>query len=206
MTEVQTCALPICAMYRAVTLYCLENGLIKDGKVDAAALEQKINDIHIEFRLNEDGVPQTYLNGVNVERQIRTMEVSSFVSPVAALGFVREALVREQQKMGEKKGIVMDGRDIGTVVFPNAELKIFVTASPEVRAERRVKELEAKGDPVSFEEVLKNVEERDHIDQTREISPLKKADDAVVLDNSDMTREEQNEWLMDEFEKAVASH
>ena len=194
------------AMYRAVTLYCLENGLIKDGKVDAAALEQKINDIHIEFRLNEDGVPQTYLNGVNVERQIRTMEVSSFVSPVAALGFVREALVREQQKMGEKKGIVMDGRDIGTVVFPNAELKIFVTASPEVRAERRVKELEAKGDPVSFEEVLKNVEERDHIDQTREISPLKKADDAVVLDNSDMTREEQNEWLMDEFEKAVASH
>ena len=177
------------AMYRAVTLYCLENGLIKDGKVDAAALEQKINDIHIEFRLNEGGVPQTYLNGVNVERQIRTMEVSSFVSPVAALGFVREALVREQQKMGEKKGIVMDGRDIGTVVFPNAELKIFVTASPEVRAERRVKDLEAKGDPVSFEEVLKNVEERDHIDQTRELSPLKTADDAVVLDTSDMTRE-----------------
>jgi cytidylate kinase len=145
----------------------------------------------------------TYLNGVNVEDRIRTMEVSNRVSPVAALPFVREALVKLQQYMGMEKGIVMDGRDIGTTVFPEAELKIFVTASAEVRAQRRYDELRAKGQEASFEEILANVKERDYIDQNREVSPLRKADDAILLDNSHLTIEEQKQWLKERFEEAV---
>lgn len=193
------------AMYRAVTLYCLENSLFNsDGSVNSEELEKHINDISVSFCLNEETLkPETFLNGVNVESKIRTMEVSSRVSLVAALGFVREALVILQQEMGKSKGIVMDGRDIGTVVFPDAELKIFVTASAEIRAKRRYDELMAKGQEVSFDEVLKNVEERDRIDQTRAVSPLRKADDAIVLDNSNMTVEEQKAWLINEYQKAA---
>lgn len=193
------------AMYRAVTLYCLENSLFNsDGSVNSEELKKHINDISVSFCLNEATLkPETFLNGVNVESKIRTMEVSSRVSLVAALGFVREALVKLQQEMGKSKGIVMDGRDIGTVVFPDAELKIFVTASAEIRAKRRYDELMAKGQEVSFDEILKNVEERDRIDQTRAVSPLRKADDAIVLDNSNMTVEEQKAWLINEFQKAA---
>lgn len=193
------------AMYRAVTLYCLENSLFNsDGSVNSEELEKHINDISVSFCLNEETLkPETFLNGVNVESKIRTMDVSSRVSLVAALGFVREALVKLQQEMGKSKGIVMDGRDIGTVVFPDAELKIFVTASAEIRAKRRYDELMAKGQEVSFDEILKNVEERDRIDQTRDVSPLRKADDAIVLDNSNMTVEEQKAWLINEYQKAA---
>ena len=193
------------AMYRAVTLYCLENSLFNsDGSVNSEELKKHINDISVSFCLNEATLkPETFLNGVNVESKIRTMEVSSRVSLVAALGFVREALVKLQQEMGKSKGIVMDGRDIGTVVFPDAELKIFVTASAEIRAKRRFDELMAKGQEVSFDEILKNVEERDRIDQTRSVSPLRKADDAIVLDNSNMTVEEQKAWLINEYQKAA---
>lgn len=192
------------AMYRAVTLYCLQNKLISEEGIDIESLEKQINSIEINFRLNEKtGKPETYLNGINVEQDIRKMDVANWVSPIAAIGFVRRALVALQQKMGEKKGIVMDGRDIGTVVFPNAELKIFVTASPEVRAQRRVDELKAKGEAVSFEEVLENIKTRDHIDSTREESPLKQANDAIVLDNSNMTIDEQKAWLLVQYKKAV---
>lgn len=193
------------AMYRAVTLYCLENSLFNsDGSVNSEELEKHINDISVSFCLNNDTLkPETFLNGVNVESKIRAMEVSSRVSLVAALRFVREALVKLQQEMGKSKGIVMDGRDIGTVVFPDAELKIFVTASAEIRAQRRYDELLAKGQEVSFDEILKNVEERDRIDQTRTVSPLRKADDAIVLDNSNMTLEEQKAWLINEYQKAA---
>lgn len=193
------------AMYRAVTLYCLENSLFNsDGSVNSEELEKHINDISVSFCLNEATLkPETFLNGVNVESKIRTMDVSSRVSLVAALGFVREALVKLQQEMGKSKGIVMDGRDIGTVVFPDAELKIFVTASAEIRAKRRYDELMAKGQEVSFDEILKNVEERDRIDQTRAVSPLRKADNAIVLDNSKMTVEEQKAWLINEYQKAA---
>ena len=193
------------AMYRAVTLYCLENSLFNsDGSVNSEELKKHINDISVSFCLNEAALkPETFLNGVNVESKIRTMEVSSRVSLVAALGFVREALVKLQQEMGKSKGIVMDGRDIGTVVFPDAELKIFVTASAEIRAKRRYDELMAKGQEVSFDEILKNVEERDRIDLTRAVSPLRKADDAIVLDNSNMTVEEQKAWLINEYQKAA---
>lgn len=193
------------AMYRAVTLYCLENSLFNsDGSVNSEELKKHINDISVSFCLNEATLkPETFLNGVNVESKIRTMEVSSRVSLVAALGFVREALVKLQQEMGKSKGIVMDGRDIGTVVFPDAELKIFVTASAEIRAKRRYDELMAKGQEVSFDEILKNVEERDRIDQTRAVNPLRKADDAIVLDNSNMTVEEQKAWLINEYQKAA---
>lgn len=193
------------AMYRAVTLYCIEHHLFNaDGTIREEELKIQMQDIHISFRLDaETQRPVTYLNGVDVENRIRTMEVSSRVSPVATLGFVREALVRQQQEMGKDKGIVMDGRDIGTVVFPDAELKIFVTASAEIRARRRYDELKAKGEEASFEEILHNVEERDRIDQNREVSPLRKADDAVLLDNSNMTIAEQKEWLKCQFDKAV---
>ncbi|MGL4291970.1 MAG: (d)CMP kinase [Bacteroidales bacterium] len=192
------------AMYRATTLFALQRGYIREGKLDAAALEANLAELHIEFRLNpETMLPETYLNGINVEKAIRTMEVSGFVSPVSALPFVRHAMVRQQQQMGEAKGIVMDGRDIGTTVFPDAELKIFVTASAEVRAQRRVDELTAKGESVSFEEVLDNVKTRDHIDQTREESPLRKADDALLLDNSNLTIAQQDAWLMEEFNRVV---
>jgi cytidylate kinase len=193
------------AMYRAATLYCLQNGFFNGDNLDLANLQNHIDDIRITFQFNEQtGYSDTYLNGENVEKQIRGMEVADKVSPVAAVGFVREAMVRQQQAMGKDKGIVMDGRDIGTVVFPNAELKIFVTARPEVRAQRRLDELVAKGDEnVSFEDVLKNLEKRDHIDSTRKDGPLRKADDAVVLDNSDITIAEQNRWLSELFQEKV---
>lgn len=193
------------AMYRAVTLYCIEHHMFDAaGNIDEAALKAHMNDIRISFRLNpETQRPVTYLNGVNVEDRIRTLEVSSRVSPVAALGFVREALVKQQQEMGKDKGIVMDGRDIGTAVFPQAELKIFVTASAEIRAKRRYDELREKGQEASYEDILKNVEERDRIDQTRSVSPLRKADDAILLDNSQLTIAEQKEWLKNQFEKVT---
>lgn len=192
------------AMYRAVTLYSIENGLFSSGIIDSKELEKHLNDIHISFKLNpHSSHPDTYLNGENVENKIRTMEVSSKVSPVSALGFVREAMVARQQEMGRVKGIVMDGRDIGTTVFPDAELKIYVTASPEIRAQRRYDELKAKGQDVSFDEILKNVKERDYIDQNREVSPLKKADDALLLDNGNMTIAEQKQWLIEQFQQAI---
>ena len=183
------------AMYRAVTLYAMRNNMLDD----ASALEKSLCNITITFRLNADGRPETYLNGENVEKEIRSIEVSSHVSPIAALGFVRTFLVAQQQAMGKEKGIVMDGRDIGTVVFPDAELKIFVTASAEIRAQRRYKELIEKNQPASYEEILRNVEERDYIDSHREVSPLRKADDAIVLDNSNLTHAQQDEWLMERF-------
>lgn len=193
------------AMYRAITLYCIENSLFSnDGNINTEELKKQIDNIQISFRLNpKTSVPETYLNGVNIESKIRTMDVSSRVSLVAALGFVREALVRQQQDMGKNKGIVMDGRDIGTVVFPDAELKIFVTASSEIRAKRRYDELTAKGQTVSYEDILRNVEERDRIDQAREVSPLRKAEDAIILDNSNMSIKEQKIWLKNEFLKAA---
>lgn len=192
------------AMYRAVTLYCIENNLFDGDLIDKTALKKAMPDIHIQFKLDpETKRPQTYLNGRCVEKEIRTLAVSQKVSFVAALGFVREALVRLQQEMGREKGIVMDGRDIGTTVFPDAELKIYVTASAEIRAQRRFDELQAKGESGSFEEILKNVEERDRIDMNRSVSPLRKADDAITLDNSHMTIEEQKQWLLDQYRHAA---
>ena len=190
------------AMYRSVTLYALRNGMFDaDNNINAEALKNAMAEINISFRFNPDTQkPDTYLNGELVEKEIRTMEVSTRVSPIAALGFVREALVEQQQKMGKEEGIVMDGRDIGTVVFPNAELKIFVTASAEVRAQRRYDELKMKGMEADYNEILKNVQERDYIDTHREVSPLRKAADAIELDNSNMTIAEQKAWLMKEFE------
>lgn len=193
------------AMYRSVTLFCQRNNLIVDGKVDEKALAEKLDDVKIEFVLNpETGLADTYLNGENVETEIRSLKVSSQVSIVAALGFVREAMVKLQQTFGVNKGVVMDGRDIGTTVFPDAELKIFMTADPEVRAKRRYDELKAKGQEESYESVLENVKQRDYIDEHREVSPLQKAADAVVLDNGLMTREQQNEWLMKIFNERAA--
>lgn len=192
------------AMYRAVTLYGLQHGLIEGETIREEALKTELNNIRISFRPNaETGRPDTYLNGINVEKEIRSMEVAHRVSAVAALGFVREALVAKQQEIGKEKGIVMDGRDIGTVVFPDAELKIFVTASAEVRAQRRVDELKAKGQEVSYEEVLENVKKRDYLDSTRAISPLRQAPDAVVLDNSHMSIEEQKAWLLVHYNEAA---
>ena len=194
------------AMYRAVTLYSIENGIFQGNDIDTERLRKEIDDIHISFQLNpETGRPDTYLNGEKVEKEIRGMEVANRVSPIAALGFVRRAMVAKQQEMGKAKGIVMDGRDIGTVVFPEAELKIYVTASPEVRAQRRLDELKAKGEVASFEEVLENVKTRDHIDMTRAESPLRKADDALELDNSHLTIAEQKAWLLEQYEKVVTT-
>lgn len=194
------------AMYRAVTLYCLRKGYIQGDKIQEEALKADLDKMDISFRYNaETGRPDTYLNGEKVEKEIRSMEVADKVSLVAALGFVRRAMVAKQQEMGKAKGIVMDGRDIGTVVFPNAELKVFVTASPEVRARRRLEELQAKGEQTTYEEVLANVKKRDYIDSTREESPLRQAPDALVLDNSNMTILEQKQWLRDKFEAAVCS-
>ena len=191
------------AMYRTVTLFALRNGVFNGTALDAARLEALLPQINVSFVLDpETNLPLACLNGEIVEQEIRTMEVSSRVSPIAALPFVRTLLTKMQQQMGEAKGIVMDGRDIGTAVFPQAELKIFVTASAEVRAQRRYDELTAKGEQVTFEEILKNVQERDYIDSHREVAPLKQAEDALVLDNSNMTREEQNEWLMNAYLKA----
>lgn len=192
------------AMYRAVTLFCLNRGLIDGDTVDTEALRPLMTEIHIEFRLNPaTGKAETYLNGENVEQEIRSMRVSDKVSPVSAIPFVRTALVALQQEMGRQKGIVMDGRDIGTTVFPDAELKIFVTASAATRAQRRVDELRAKGVPVDFDEVVANIVKRDHIDQTRKESPLRKADDAIELDNSTLTIEQQNQWLEERFHEAL---
>lgn len=189
------------AMYRAVALYCMQNGLVdSNANIDTDKLREQIDDIKITFVADpETKSSVTLLNGKNVEHEIRSLEVSNIVSIVAALDFVRTAMVEQQRRMGEEKGIVMDGRDIGTTVFPNAEMKVFVTASAEVRAQRRYDELKARGDNPDFEDILKNVQMRDHIDQTREVSPLKKADDALVLDNSELTREEQMEWLKEQF-------
>ena len=193
------------AMYRSVTLYTLRNGLFTADGIDEAGLRSQMANIHISFKFNaETGRPDTYLNGELVEQEIRTMEVSNHVSPIAALGFVREAMVAQQQEMGLGGGVVMDGRDIGTVVFPNAELKIFVTASAEVRAQRRFDELKAKGMDADYDEILKNVQERDFIDSHREVSPLRKADDAIELDNSNMTIAEQKQWLLDRFNETLS--
>ena len=193
------------AMYRAVTLFALQNGLITEAGIDEEGLKQRMADIMITFQLNEEtGRPDTYLNGVCVEKDIRTMEVSKYVSPIATLGFVREAMVDLKRLMGEAKGVVMDGRDIGTVVFPDAELKVFVTASVDVRAQRRFDELTAKGEKCSFDEIRANVIERDRIDSTRAISPLRQAEDAIVLDNSNMTIPEQNAWLVEQYRRAAA--
>ena len=193
------------AMYRAVTLYCIENGLFEGKAIDLEALEKRINDINISFELDATtGRPRTRLNGQDVEDRIRTMEVSSRVSIIAAIGFVREALVAQQQTMGKEKGIVMDGRDIGTTVFPDAELKIFVTASAEIRAERRYKELQEKGEKADFAEILANVKERDRIDQTRDVSPLRQAEDAILLDNSNLSLSEQKVWLLEQYHMVAA--
>ena len=195
------------AMYRAVTLYSIRRGLWKDGVLDTETLRDEMSDVRITFRLNaETGLPETYLNGENVEQDIRSMEVSAKVSPIATLDFVREAMVREQQAMGKSKGIVMDGRDIGTTVFPEAEMKIFVTALPHVRAQRRLDELRAKGDATTtFDVVLANIEERDRIDSTRAVSPLRQAEDALVLDNSHMTIPQQKAWLLERFQEVTGS-
>ena len=190
------------AMYRAATLYCLRNGIINEDKtIDEAKLKEQLPDIDIHFKLNpETGRPDTYLNGQNVEREIRGMEVSQLVSPVSAIGFLRKEMVKQQQKMSLNKGVVMDGRDIGTVVFPDAELKIFVTASPEIRAQRRIVELRTKGDTVTtYEDVLENIKFRDHHDPNRKESPLRKADDANVLENSNINIEQQLQWALDMY-------
>lgn len=189
------------AMYRAVTLFAMRNNLFDaEGNINTERLEQLLPEVKISFKLDpETSRPMACLNGEVVEQEIRSLEVSQHVSPIAALPFVRAKLVEQQQAMGKEKGIVMDGRDIGTVVFPEAELKIFVTASAEIRAQRRYKELQAKGMPADFDDILKNVEERDYIDSHRATSPLRQADDALVLDNSHLTIEEQKKWLMEKF-------
>ena len=193
------------AMYRAVTLYALRHQLFEaDGEVDAASLQQRMPNIRISFQFNKQtGKPDTYLNDELVEQEIRTMQVSERVSKIAALPFVRTALVAQQQRMGKDKGIVMDGRDIGTVVFLHAELKIFVTASAEVRAQRRYDELQQKGMPARYDDILKNVQERDYIDSHREVSPLRKAEDAIELDNSNLTIDEQQQWLLHQVDKVL---
>ena len=195
------------AMYRAVTLFALRNQLAANGQVNAAGLIKRLPEIAIEFRFNPQTLQnETYLNGENVEEEIRQLPVSTHVSPVATIREVREAMVKQQQALGANKGIVMDGRDIGTAVFPKAELKIFMTASPQVRAQRRYDELTAKGQPVSFDEILHNVEERDRIDSSREINPLRKADDALVLDNSALNRKEQLDWALQKACEAIGSY
>lgn len=194
------------AMYRAVTLYAMRKGISTPDSLDEKALIDELSNIAISFRVDDaTGRSRTVLNGEDVEDQIRTIEVSNQVSPVSAVAEVRRDLVKKQQAFGVEKGIVMDGRDIGTTVFPDAEMKVFVDASPEVRAKRRHLELQQKGQDVAYEDVYKNVCERDHIDSTRQESPLRKADDAYVLDNDNMTIEEQNKWLLDLYNKIVSS-
>ena len=193
------------AMYRAVTLWAMRHGMIGSyGSVDVDSLSASLPDIKIDFEVQPDGTQTTMLNGENVEADIRTLEVSSHVSPVAAIPAVRHALTDMQRSMGEKKGIVMDGRDIGTTVFPHAEMKVFCDASAEKRAQRRLLELSAKGEKVSYKEVLENVRSRDYLDEHREESPLRCAADAVRLDNSDMTIDRQNEFLLDLYKKIIA--
>ena len=189
------------AMYRAVTLYALRHGMIDaEGRVDEQTLEASMDQVKVSFTLNaETRIPETCLNGENVEHDIRGMEVSAHVSAIAALPFVRRVMEAQQKAMGRDKGIVMDGRDVGTVLFPDAELKIFVTATAEVRARRRYNELKAKGMDADYDEILKNVQQRDYIDSHREVSPLRKADDALELDNSNITLQQQDEWLMQRY-------
>lgn len=189
------------AMYRAVSLFGLRNGIITDDTIDETRLQQAMHNIQIGFKTNAAGKQETYLNGENVESLIRTLEVANGASRVSAIGFVRRELVRQQQRMGIDKGIVMDGRDIGTVVFPDAELKVFVTASPEVRAQRRYNELQSKGQPEAYDAVLANVKERDYRDTHRAESPLRQADDAVLIDNSHMTKAEQSALLQHLFDE-----
>ena len=184
------------AMYRALTFFCLQNGLLKDGKLDEVTLKVQLDTIEITFKNNTEGASQSFLNGVNVEREIRTLEVSNGVSLVSAVPFVREAMVDLQRKASVGGGVVMDGRDIGTVVFPHADLKIFVTADASIRAQRRYDELVEKGQPEDFKALLENIEMRDMLDQTRAISPLRKADDAIELDNGKISLEEQDAWLL----------
>lgn len=194
------------AMYRAVTLYALEHGAIAMGIVDEERIEAMLCDIEISFRFNsERGASDIYVNGDLVEGKIRTIEVSNCVSAVSSIGAVRRKLVAMQQQMGRNGGVVMDGRDIGTVVFPTAELKIYMTADPMVRAERRYKELTAKGDSVTLEEVYENVVSRDKADMSRAISPLRKADDAIVLDNSAMSVEEQMAWFDEQYRRVIGA-
>ena len=191
------------AMYRAVTLFALQHQLFNaDGTVKAEELQSMMSQVQVSFVLNEDThLPETHLNGVSVEREIRTMEVSSHVSPIAALPFVREAMVAQQREMGKQKGIVMDGRDIGTTVFPHAELKVFVTASAEIRAQRRFRERQEKGMDANCGAILKNVQERDYIDSHREVSPLCQAEDAILLDNSNMSISNQQQWLLEQVQR-----
>lgn len=192
------------AMYRAVTLFALRIGLINNGKVDEKELISRMKDIRITFEWDTASEKNTtFLNGENIENEIRQLEVSNNVSPVSTIAGVRSELVKQQRENGKNKGIVMDGRDIGTVVFPEAELKIFMTASPEIRAQRRYLELKEKGSEVDFDKILRNVEERDTIDSGRKTSPLKKADDAVVLDNSHLTREEQLQWALNKAKEII---
>ena len=190
------------AMYRAVTLYALENGIIQNGVINEELLKSELQNIHISFEYNaEQKINTTFLNGRNVEREIRSLEVSNMVSPISALAFVRRKLVELQQKMGVKSNLVMDGRDIGTVVFPNAELKIFMTCDPAIRAQRRYDEMVAKGESVSFDEILENVKKRDFIDENRDESPLRKASDALLLDNGTMSKSEQLNWILEKVSK-----
>lgn len=195
------------AMYRAVTLYAMQNNFIAEDCFDTEALINQLDDINISFKFNEAlGFAEVYLNSVNVEKQIRTLEVSKFVSQVATVPEVRRQLVKQQQQMGKDKGVVMDGRDIGTVVFPDAELKLFMTASANTRAVRRYEELKERGDDVSFEDVLKNVETRDRIDSTRKDSPLTKAVDAIEIDNSNLTLSEQFETILQLAKQTIAKN
>ncbi len=193
------------AMYRAVTLHALRLGIIGSEGIDEERLRGEMGRISISFKFNPSTQrPDTFLNGECVESEIRTLEVSNHVSHVATLPFVRKAMVERQRLMGREKGVVMDGRDIGTTVFPDAELKVFVTARPEVRARRRYDELTAKGQACELGEILRNVQERDYIDSHRNVSPLRKADDAVELDNSDITVEEQKQWLLERVARLTA--
>lgn len=192
------------AMYRAVTLWAMRNGMVESGVVDVDALVASLDRIAVDFMPMPDGRQHTLLNREDVEEEIRRLEVSNNVSQVSVIPAVRHRLVSLQQSMGDSKGIVMDGRDIGTTVFPDAELKVFVTASPETRARRRYDELKAKGVDSTYEDVLANVVSRDHIDETREESPLRKADDAVVLDNSEMSVECQDKWLLDLYNATIS--
>ena len=193
------------AMYRAVALYGLENGMVAlDGTVDTGCLVEALPQIHIDFVPMPDGSQHTTLNGMDVEEAIRQLRVSNVVSPVSAIPAVRHALVAKQQELGAGKGIVMDGRDIGTTVFPKAELKVYVDASAQTRAQRRFSEMIAKGSTVTFAEVLANVVHRDEIDRTRSESPLRRADDAIALDNSEMTLEQQDAWLLDRFNETIS--
>lgn len=194
------------AMYRAITFFALQNNFISESHFDKKALIEHLHDAEVSFKFNKNnGIAEVYLNNVNIEQQIRTLEVSQFVSQIATVSEVRKQLVKQQQLMGKEKGVVMDGRDIGTVVFPDAELKVFMVASAEERAKRRYQELLARGEKVSFEDVLDNVVKRDHIDSTREDSPLKKAQDAIEIDNSHLSIEEQFDKILALAERIISN-